>query len=1269
MNNKYTFVKIAAWTFASIIFLGLVALSILPSAVSTSWGKSQFLNIVNSQIPGNFQMQAINASWFGNQALQGIKLKDPSGNTVVTINKVFTSASLFDILFGRINEGDIEIAGLDLTLIEEKSGFTNLHKALGERYLPHPFYTVPATSSPNPLTIILSDVNAKGHFNLLDESMSLLMKGRTKQGDIIGQFEVDASLVGDHLKTMHPSGVSIKIRNFPVALIDHIMTIKEPQLAGISHAALGDTLDVAVQQEFSPDGVHFVIGAKSPTLNASLSGEVKAGVLTLNQPGLATLTLMPEFVTRLKKVKGDILPVSLLSPVQADIVINHLSIPLTFFSNPPIGGNVDPVLSASLSIGETDLKGAAFDEPIILKKLEAALKAPEKSQVFNLQIQGEAIQDGNPIQIKLDATVDKPQNIQNIIQSIKKRTEMQMKVKGAPTAFLDHVLGLSPTLVNLFGAQAAVNILTTSTNGQAQVQLAMDSEKLSVPGMKWNVGNQLTLAQETSIRYRIDPSLIAKYLDVDQLPASLQKDVWLDVKLNKMVLPTSLANRDGFIDVEISASPAVPLNIHLAALIKDNYFLQLTSPIEASYTIMPENLKALDSPLALVEPAKLHLEVDPFPSPIDIRDFITSHFANLQLSGQVYLDSLTLATQRQVTIQNLAFPWIINGHAKRIDIGLKGSTQIANLKGILNGQVIITQWLDSIGNLSFESAKAITKIKLEKLPTEFIQAFSDQPLLVSLIGPSIDLMLNGNFELGPPITGAMDIGLQANLLEGNLALMLDGNKISLQNPSNPITVNATLTPERFHSLRMMLNSQVAHELLTLLEPARLTARIQDLSVPLNMDPESSATVLKGQLNIDKLHISENVHNKIALEQIALNIETHDIAKEISFQLNANETSDADAISPLVISGKMDNFLTDSGQINKQDLSVKLEAKSNALPVSLLCKAVGIEEDARHKIEALLGKTIKTDVDLELKQMNGPIHAKFQGSNGNVSLDGQLTNGVLTLHKPFTVEVTVTPQLGKSILEDVLPILAGVISSEQPLKITVSPEDFSLPIGDIEPDNIQIGMAKIELGKMTFKNDSQIGNIFALLRPSHNVPLTVWFTPLYLQMKDGKVSLQRMDMLVMDLYPLALWGKINLIKDKVDMRIGLTATALEHALNIQGLESDYMMQLPFTGTLGNAAIDKGRATGRISSLVAQSMGNTQGLLIGTVLGIASGNLMEEKPPAPTTNPLPWDTLTSSSGQSTKSKDHAEKKQSHRKSRKDAKKNLGEEASNLLNNLLN
>src|SRR5262245_51258796 len=112
--------------------------------------------------------------------------------------------------------------------------------------------------------------------------------------------------------------------------------------------------------------------------------------------------------------------------------------------------------------------------------------------------------------------------------------------------------------------------------------------------------------------------------------------------------------------------------------------------------------------------------------------------------------------------------------------------------------------------------------------------------------------------------------------------------------------------------------------------------------------------------------------------------------------------------------------------------------------------------------------------------------------------------------------------------------------------------------------------------MVFKNSPEIAALIALLNGEQKENETIWLTPVYFSMKEGKIKLKRADMLVSDTYHFASWGTVDLIGEKVDMLIGVAGNTLSRALQIPALKSSLMLQIPFKGPLSNPKLDKTKA---------------------------------------------------------------------------------------------
>lgn len=1168
-----------------------ITIAMLPTIFSTHWGTQQLARIINRKIPGKVTIQSASLSWSGPQLLEGVDLNDPTCKPVVHIKKITSESSLLGLIQDGIRSGKTEVQGLNISIIEDRPGQTNLHYALGDTYLPYRF----DHAAKNPLLISLDNVDANIIFPVDSEWPIASAQGQTQFGNVMGGFSVE-SLANGTMK--------MQLSHFPVALIDHIACMKDQKFAGIPNAALGDLLDLSVTrtlvnakdnkknnpENHSNKKLHFEIIAKSPNLSANFSGELINQTIILDHVANANFNITPEFISLIGMHYGSQLPLELQQPAATVLTIEKLMLPLAFFAHKDSGENSDVAVIAHFSLPQADLIGSPQVGSVVLRDVQASLQAKEGDKIATLQVQGQAMQQGHPLQVKIDATIDKPSSINNLAETIRKQLNIRAAAKGVPVALAEHISELELT-ADLQG----------SLENKAHLVISGD--------VKPNQQSVLAIALGESAQIHIETT-------IEELVG------WRPINLN------------------ISSQT---LKGKLQGEVHEGHKFVLTSPANFDYTMTPQAFEKLGSVdhqlLSLRKNVPVQLTVNKMRAPLLLEELAAGDLSSLQLSGQVQAKELIFSSSSHddILVQSLILPWEIDARNNRIQLNLDGRTQLArDAAGTLDGKIVITNWLkDNAPN--FSTAAVNAKVRLGKLPVILFAAMSSgQGEILNLLGTSLDVDLDAHIQSLATREGTVEIALQGDQLLGNIGIKID-ESITLSDASQPIVLRAKLSPERFNSLRKILvktfadNDKNDHltktngsNAITLLEPTNITATISSMRIPLHGASAYIPHEFIADLVIDELKLKRPFeHHSVSLAQLSAHFDSQDMAKKMAFRFEGLDRSISGPPNPFFCAGDIENFFTDAGAINVEDLSLSLEAKSNRLPASLFCQLVCLKKETREKLEALLGETVDTDIKAKLQRMNGPIQATLKGKNGNLKLDAQLDNGVLRLNQPFVVEVAVTPKLGKSILEEVIPILSGVISGDRPVKITVQPKGFALPLYPaFSLDKIQMELATVELGKMTFNREGDLGNVFDVLRPSNKDILSVWFTPLYISMQKGVLRLARMDMLMMDRDPLALWGKVDTVKDRVDLRIGITGLALAHALKEDNIPKDAMMQIPLTGTMSDNSIDKTKAAARISALVAQSQGSAHGLLIGAFLDIAGGNLSEEKPPEPTTNPLPW-----------------------------------------------
>lgn len=339
-------------------------------------------------------------------------------------------------------------------------------------------------------------------------------------------------------------------------------------------------------------------------------------------------------------------------------------------------------------------------------------------------------------------------------------------------------------------------------------------------------------------------------------------------------------------------------------------------------------------------------------------------------------------------------------------------------------------------------------------------------------------------------------------------------------------------------------------------------------------------------------------------------------KDMSFDFTTTQT-----LGKTSFAGTFHNLFDNNGRIRMDLASISLKGTLSHFPVVLFTRLATGDETFAKKMEAVLGAQVDADITAEIHEHEGPVQVNIKGINGQADLNGRIAQGILYLNQPLKASLKVTPQLDQAVVREMIPILGSALSAEKPIELTIEPNGFKMPLNSPSLANINLGSVTVQLHKMQFARDSQLGKVVKLLGINSNT-FEVWFTPIYFNLESGVLNLQRADMLIANNFPLATWGSVDFNTQKLRLTIGITGQALKNAYAIKGIKNKYMLQIPVKGTTQKPQIDTAQVATRISSLVAQSQ-VPKGQLIGTVVDLATDIVTNEKVPPPTTDPLPWE----------------------------------------------
>ena len=674
------------------------------------------------------------------------------------------------------------------------------------------------------------------------------------------------------------------------------------------------------------------------------------------------------------------------------------------------------------------------------------------------------------------------------------------------------------------------------------------------------------------------------------------------------------------------------LHLSVEGQIDEDLLYFETLPTHISYLLKPDTLQALglsNAPYQIDAHAPVRVTIAPLQIPVNGLEIV-----NLHLSGDVALPEMILQRKNPnsaaaiqglsdtVALHDLNGRWLLDGELGTLNMRFSGMTRFGKnqAEGTISATLNVNNLLDG-QRLSWEKAGVEGQLTTHKIPTALINDLLALEDFIPLLGASLDTECAFKLALHPEYKGNLTLNLESEYLSGGGEFLLD--KTIRLAKERPADFRLTLTPNGYNSLRKMLGSSQPPRF-ALEQPSEIRLTLNALQLPITAADLLSSSIA-AHLTIDRITaLDKKAMHKITLENIQGDLNSANILKQLSYHASGKGSTSLYGKTSWEIQGALNQGFLPDGSLNKKQLSFNLESSIKTLPVAFISELCCLDPSYEQKIDALFGPTLDVNVTANIstpmQKMAGPLFLRLQGTNAHLNIDAMLDNGVALLNKDLILHLKVTPELGQYVLQDILPITEGILSADQPLKLTIPHQGVVLPIQPLSISSMSIPKASLELGKVYFSPKSQLAKVLSIfLTPREK--FQVWMAPAFFSLSNGTVQLERVDLLINQHYPVATWGNVELTKSKVNMVIGLSGAALIKAFNLTNIPRNYMLQIPFKGPLNNPSIDKAKATARISSLVAQSQGGAHGLVLGTVLDIASGSLTEGTVPEPASR-LPW-----------------------------------------------
>lgn len=530
-----------------------------------------------------------------------------------------------------------------------------------------------------------------------------------------------------------------------------------------------------------------------------------------------------------------------------------------------------------------------------------------------------------------------------------------------------------------------------------------------------------------------------------------------------------------------------------------------------------------------------------------------------------------------LSLQNVHIPILcdLSKQALQIDV----AAAVANTQGKLQAHAQFS----SFSLTDPLSSEIQASLNCSAIPSSLIEAFYPKLPLTPLIGPTFATSCRIKSS---PSHQSITLQADSSLLHVSAALQRQDQNLVLQKEG--ATISWTLSPEGYKALGVTP--------FALLESTQLQLHIPSGSFP-TFAPLSAHFSLQAEIP-SLLFLDQTSRKKIQLSQVLC--QANRVQGPLSLQVSGKTSCDE----------KTGKILIDTTLQEESPFVQKALITLEQFPTQIL------DLLTQSHYSALLGDTLQAKIETSLP---GSLQISCQTPRVQTTLFAALQEGVLSLSKPFYAEGLLPPN-------DTIPLYSHSL-----ITLSIPKAQTTLPL---QIEELKVPSGRFELGQVLCRNTNALQQTLSLLRanPSTepNGDLSLWFAPADFSLTGGVLSLERTEILVAHAFAIALWGNIDLSKNRVNMTLGLTAPTLAKAFQLHHLPDDYVLCISVKGSLDDIKIGTAEAITKITLLIAREQQiNTakpgKGLSIGGILGTLA--LLPDAGSAPhAKHPFPWETET-------------------------------------------
>jgi hypothetical protein len=1270
--------KVLITLIVSILLSLLLFFLFIPSILSSQIGKQFLVRSLEQQTGGSVSIGTASFNWTHPQSILNFSLKKP-GELSFHFESLILETSFWNLLVRNGNIGHIKLVDPEMTLYPPSQRSSSSQKKLRTASTTSKEEVSHWSNFWGNLEIeggkisTISSQNQWAELNQIHLTLSVPhslfpfsidFHGKTKSDDSAGSFAVKGVVERD--EDLFELEATATVSHFPVASIDALSSFFAPKMKGIFLDTFGQTLSLNLTCSKKKSQENLSLHLHTSNAHLSLLAHYQNQTLTLQNPLEISWIAKPDVLHMLLPLPH----VKFRGNTPLHVTIDRLTLPLERVSNFP--EKID--LEANVHIEQGALSLGKTDEALLVDQFDLLVKSNPLDKTLTCQLQNQFRLNGLPkTRVQAEALIS-DQFRQEKLRAVK---TFDFSCYNFPTKLLESFSPKAKRVTEWLGSTFDVTAEKFQGQRDHKFSISLLSPLIHLSNTSFTLTDQLTLDLPAEFSYQLSPShfqLLASPTTIlgklEEFKSPLSWD-WKDTEWKLSLEGQDLETPFGLLPLlkgEAKKAKGAPIGCELNSLCEFklglwqraffgerlNARLSGTLDLAPSFAISPCKVQLEGKNLNTCFEATLASHTFTLKKPLVATWTLDPKLINHLIADRKEIPFLLDPTQVTLTVHPTIFP-LKQDFSSELDLKVKGEipslhTTLRETEAPLELEQVDLNFLfkgsQKISHLQIDasaSSKAEIGVSIEnttgelnplqnpshvsvhfhQVPTPIGDAlFLMKGTLSDLAGNWIDLEL----DFSQSSKGnTLELNLRSPYLKAEGAFQIE-DRLKLLKGRPPLKIEWNVSEKGYLAYKKWRDpTREDSSPFQIKDRALLKLSLESLSFPLPLEKfQFNQAAFSGQMKIHSLVFQQ----KTGKEEGKFNhLDFHLSKKEeapLIFKIEGALSTQGLGKKGLIQgSGQLDHFVSSKGTLDFEDLTASVHLDIQHLPTVFLDALSNFSSPSSIPPSAFLGHFLNGSFDTELIEENGKLQAQIDASNFQTSLDATVANGCLSLNEPLRAKMTVSEKMNQYLSKNAKITIESV---KNPIELFISDQGFSTSIKSLDFDQMKLSHGVIDFGQLTCQNrgtPSEINTIFKIKGNQHLISL--WFAPMEFKIREGLISIDRTEILYNHFYEIALWGDLNFRRQSVDMILGLTSQSLRAALGIQGLDSQYVLQVPIQGKFDHIKIDKSRAISKIALLIARKQMAPQSGVWGQVFG-AIGDLADDQSNVPRAKPpFPWENV--------------------------------------------